>query len=866
MRPRFRLALVLSVLIHSPGSAAEDNPIARPGAVVVDGHARFTILTPQLLRLEWSQDGKFEDHASLVFINRQLPIPKYSTARRGDSLVLQTEKLRLVYKPDTGRFTGDNLHIILTVSGKGVTWQPGMPDKGNLGGTIRTLDGVEALVPLGPGLLSRDGWVVVDDSDRPLFDDSDWPWVLSRPKGERQDLYFFGYGHEYKKALYDFTETAGKIPMPPRFAFGLWWSRYWAYTDRELKDLVGEFETHDVPLDVLVIDMDWHNTFDLRWDTDKRDQAGQRLGWTGYTWNRDYFPDPAAFLQWCEARGLKTPLNIHPASGIQPHEEVYPQMARAMGIAPETRQYVPFDIVDKKFAENYMNIVLHPLEREGVDFWWLDWQQWGTTKVPGVTPTWWLNYVFFTDMEREGKARPLLFHRWGGLGNHRYQIGFSGDAISNWDVLKFESYFTATASNVGFGYWSHDIGGHIPGPVSPEMYTRWIQFGAFSPILRTHTTKNARAERRIWGYPDQYFSEMRDAILLRYALIPYIYTASREAYDTGVSICRPMYYDYPEHNEAYDFKDEYMFGDDLVVAPIAEPVDSVSMLAQRNVWLPPGEWYEWFTGTQLKGPGIFARSFALDEIPVYARAGAVIPMQREMKNSHESRVNPLIFTVFPGDKGIGRVYEDDGNSDNYRHDAGNVTDVTLSSSMDRMEKTLEIIPGPSQAGSAARSQTMRSYEADFPGTWPPGEVTVNDKPVAYSENHGAGSWWYDGAHLMTVIATDSFPSTARVRIRVKTARALLEHNALLNGVPGTIARLRRSMPLMNAAWPKDWTPDLWVRAAQTGNRISLHPETASRELEQFHDVIRQAMHAVDSLHCDRSIILRVHARCEGIDK
>ena len=120
--------------------------------------------------------------------------------------------------------------------------------------------------------------------------------------------------------------------------------------------------------------------------------------------------------------------------------------------------------------------------------------------------------------------------------------------------------------------------------------------------------------------------------------------------------------------------------------------------------------------------------------------------------------------------------------------------------------------------------------------------------------------------MRTVIATDSFPSAARVRIRVKIARALVERSHLLNGVPGAIARLRGSMPLMNAAWPKEWTPDLWVRAAQTGNRISLHPDTGARELEQFHDVIRQAMHAVDSLHCDRSIILRVLAHCEGVDK
>jgi len=138
-------------------------------------------------------------------------------------------------------------------------------------------------------------------------------------------------------------------------------------------------------------------------------------------------------------------------------------MATAMGIDPATKKYVPFDITDKKFAINYMNLVLHPLEKQGIDFWWLDWQQEPTTKMPGVTPTWWLNYVHFTDQQREGK-RPLLFHRWGGLGNHRYQIGFSGDSISVWDSLAFQPWFTATAANVGYAYWSHDIAATCPEP------------------------------------------------------------------------------------------------------------------------------------------------------------------------------------------------------------------------------------------------------------------------------------------------------------------------------------------------------------------------------------------------------------------
>ena len=195
--------------------------------------------------------------------------------------------------------------------------------------------------------------------------------------------------------------------------------------------------------------------------------------------------------------------------------------------------------------------------------------------MPGVSPTWWLNYVHFTDQQREGK-RPLLFHRWGGLGNHRYQIGFSGDTISVWDSLAFQPWFTATAANVGYAYWSHDIGGHMPGAVDPELYTRWVQFGAFSPILRTHTTKNPESERRIWAYPEPYSSILRSAFQLRYALQPYIYTEARRTYDTGVAFFRPLYYDWPEADAAYTSKGEYIFGDQMLAAPVTAPADKVT--------------------------------------------------------------------------------------------------------------------------------------------------------------------------------------------------------------------------------------------------------------------------------------------------
>ena len=841
--------LIAFTPLHAQIEAHAD-PVAEARNVVIDGNARLTVLTPQLVRLEWAADGRFEDRPSLVFLNRRTPPVAFTQRVEHGWLVVATGQLQLRYRHHSGRFGPENLRITLKNADSTVTWRPGASDTANLKGTTRTLDGANGPVPLEQGLLSRDGWALVDDSQRPLFDASPWPWVVQRAPGQRQDWYFFGYGHEYRRALADFTRVAGKIPMPPRFAFGAWWSRYWAYTDAELERLVGNFHRSDVPLDVLVVDMDWHNTFELRWQGQPLDQAGQRLGWTGYTWDRAYFPDPDAFLGWVHRQGLHTTMNLHPASGIQPHEAQYPAMARAMGIDPATKQYVPFRIEDQHFAESYFADVIHPLERQGVDFWWLDWQAWSNTSIPDLSPTWWLNYVFFTDMERQGLHRPLIFHRWGGLGNHRYEIGFSGDARSTWPMLAFETYFTATAANVGFGYWSHDIGGHIPGPVAPELYTRWIQFGIFSPILRTHTTKNASAERRIWAYPPEYADAMRDAFQLRYALIPYVYTASRLAWDSGVSIVHPLYYDWPEADEAYAFPDEYRFGEDLVVSPVVTPVDSASALARLGLFLPPGEWVEWSSGARLSGPRVLERTFALDELPVYARAGAILPEQPTMERSDARPVDPLILDLFPGDSGSARIYEDAGDSQAYQDGAYTFTPVAQQRSGDTIAVTIAPVEGffPGLL-------RERGYEVRLRGTWPPARVTWNGAEVAYRADGSAPGWRYDGDRLTTIVSLPKTDVSTRKELVVEQPAGA--DDALLDGVPGALLRLKRGMTMLEGLWPADWPSDAYVTLVQTGRRITLHPDSAQVELRRFREQLPQVLRRLPEMKGDTAVINRV---------
>jgi alpha-glucosidase (family GH31 glycosyl hydrolase) len=840
------------------------NPVADSRAVMVAGRARFTVLTPEMIRMEWAADGKFEDHASFVFINRRLPAPKFSKQESGSKLTLTTSALSLTYDGASGegKFTPENLSIELTVNGKRTTWHPGLADAENLEGTTRTLDGArggKTAEPMDPGLISRSGWVVVDDSTRPLFDSDDfsfkggerspWPWVMERPVGDRQDWYFLGYGHEYKRALGDFIKVGGRIPLPPRFAFGTWWSRYWDYSDQEIEEIIHGFRQNSTPLDVFVIDMGWHISLDQlkamgQGDKHDQDQSGHYLGWSGYTWNKVLFPYPGDFLDRLHADHLKTSLNLHPASGIQPWEASYPAMAKAMGIDAATKQYVPYDITNKKFAENYFNLVLHPLEKQGIDFWWLDWQQEQNTKMPNVKPTWWINYVHFTDQEREGK-RPLLFHRWGGLGNHRYQIGFSGDTVSVWDSLAFQPWFTSTAANVGYAYWSHDIGGHMPGAVEPELFTRWVEFGAFSPILRTHTTKNPESERRIWAYPEPFSSVLRSTFQLRYKLQPYIYTEARRTYETGVAFLRPLYYDWPEADEAYQSKNEYLFGDQMLVDPVVTPSDKQSGLATEKVWLPKGEWIEWPSGKHFSGPVSVDRSFSIDQIPVYVKEGAIIPMQPEMSYTGEKHVDPLIVNVWPlgpGQSTSYSLYEDNGVAEQYQHGVYTRTPIKATQTGD----TLRVEIGP-VTGSFDGMLKTRGYSLQLPADWPPASVSVDGIAVKQADATGKGGWSFEGNTLTTIVPVVARSTAAKVVIEVKRVPGLTQRRGELDGFNGAMARLRATYDALNTTPPLAAPPDVLIDAMQTGDRLGYHPEDAQKEIAHFHQVLPEAKAAVDKL-------------------
>lgn len=829
------MSLLCHILIALLPFAASVKPEAPQEAVVVSGNARFTVLTPQLIRMEWAENGVFEDRATLGVVNRDLPAAPFKLTKIRGGVRIKTSALTLEYKG--GKFAPNNLSVVFSLNGKKVNWRPGMDDSGNLMGTTRTLDRYDGYFVQDPdgrltrdvfdkGVISRDGWAIVDESRRHIFTEDGW--VAERPEGERLDWYIFAYGHDYLQAVRDYIKIGGEIPLPPKWAFGYWWSRYWLYNDFELEDVVGKLRGYGIPADVFVIDMDWHETWGLTAKNPAKDAADQSKGWTGYTWNNSLFPCPENTLDFLHRSGFKTSLNLHPASGIQPFEECYSRFvadySKRLGKPWPEGEYVPYRMSQKAWAQSYFQTVLHPLEAQGVDFWWLDWQQWPLSRyVSGLSNTFWLNHTFFEDSGRTGK-RPIIYHRWGGLGSHRYQVGFCGDTRVSWSVLSYMPWFISTASNVGYAYWGQDIGGHneVPGInyTDPELFTRWVQEGVFTPIFKTHPTRNRNLERRIWMFPEQ-FDILKEAFRLRYSLSPYIYTAARQTFDTGIGMCRPLYYYWPEADEAYSFREEYLFGDDILATAVCRPVDPASGLAERKVWFPSGsDWFDMATGTMYEGGRVENLFYTLEENPWYVRASALIPMASPRIQSLQEASDELYVLAVPGEGPFRtHFYEDGGDNADY---AGSYAFTPLS--RERTAGGIRVTVG-AREGSYNGASGHRRIRLVLPGFEAPSKVIVNGKELPYSRFAGDGTWSYDGASLSVTVYAEVTPADKETLIECEGSYAFIK------GESGRLKRARAAAEALKYAqnaedkykWPDD-NKMQWVAAA---SKITECPPSAA---------------------------------------
>ncbi len=684
---------------------------------IVCGDIRFTVITSRIIRIE---QGEFTDKATQSVINRNFCDAEFTADIKDGILHIKTEHLALSYKQGES-LNADSLQISL-LSKPYTCWHYGDNAVYNLGGTVSTLDRVSGSCPIGDGMCSIEGFSTMDDSASALFDEQGW--FSARPQNIT-DLYFFGYGHEYLACVQDYCRLTGVPEMLPAFTLGNWWSRYHKYSDKEYLWLMDEFKKRDLPFSVAVIDMDWHLTHSDDWELQEDySQHWWNPGWTGYTWNENLFPDYKAFLKALHDRNMAATLNLHPASGVRYWEKQYKEMAERMGIDPNTRKTVPFDCLDPKFVEAYFDVLHFPYEKDGVDFWWMDWQQgedyhWahdhGIEKNPlekSISPLWMLNHIHYLASKLDEK-RGLIFSRFSGHGSQRYPIGFSGDTFVTWESLDFQPYFTVTASNIGYGWWSHDIGGHCGATRDDELSTRWVQFGVFSPIFRLHSTADGYLRREPWTFEPRSEAVISDCLRLRHSLFPYIYTMNYRNYKELIPLMQPMYYTNPEEKNAYEVKNQYWFGSEMIVSPITNKADSESGLGYAKVWLPEGKWIDWFNGYIYKETKDCPLEVyrPLEQIPVFLKAGAIVPMQKHKEQDNSlGNCDWLEIAIAAGDSNSFTMYEDDGKTMNYQNGDFATTEFTL----DWQENTAKFVIKPVM-GNAELVPQKRNYTLVYKG-------------------------------------------------------------------------------------------------------------------------------------------------------
>ena len=673
-------------------------------AVYQSAGVRISVLTPRLIRVEEQISSVFCDKPTQAVISRRFPQCPFSVKKENGEVTVRTEAVTLVYS-----YRRHKVISVTTEDGETVTDFA----KGNLKGTRRTLDQTYGPVSLEDGILSRSGVAVLDDSHTLLIAEDGR--ILPR-KGKGTDRYYFAYGRRYIEAVRDYFRLTGFPPLIPRFTLGNWWSRYKAYTDREYLTLMRRFREEKIPLTVATIDMDWHWVDVVkRFGPDSKDQLARKSvqelffnlsspGWTGYSWNTDLFPDPKGFLRQLQEMDLKITMNLHPASGCKFFEDAYPAFARYMGIDPDSRKQIFFDITNERFVSGYFEYLHHPHEENGVDFWWIDWQQGNRTKQPGLDPLWALNHYHSCDIARDGK-RPLILSRFAGAGSHRYPLGFSGDTAQNWESLAFQPYYTATASNIGYTWWSQDIGGHHAGYRDDELYLRWVQFGVFSPIMRLHSTSNEFMGKEPWKYRSDVQRSATDALRFRHRLIPYLYSMNRRTAAEGRALCEPLYYRDPDDERAYRHPNEYYFGSELLACPITEKADGKTNLAGVKVFLPKGRWTDLFSDRIYTGDAETTLFRDTGAIPVLAREGAILPLAAESDANDWQNPAGLELLVFRGNNSF-TLYEDDGETMAFRDGAYAQTVFAVQEAQDRLSFLISPATGDLSVIPDARDYTV----------------------------------------------------------------------------------------------------------------------------------------------------------------
>jgi alpha-glucosidase len=440
-----------------------------------------------------------------------------------------------------------------------------------------------------------------------------------------------------------YVKLTGRPKLPPRWAFGYLQSQ-WGWQDSAyIADVLNKFRTHNLPVDAFIFDFEWYTT-----TPDYTVPKEGKAGFSDFTFNPKLFPHPAKQIADYKAEGVKFIGIRKPRLGDSLRLDT--MRANKWLANPKTDRDLNFANADLR---KWFEARTRPLLNTGVDAWWDD-----EGESYYTCYYWWNTAQYHLLSSARPNYRHFTINRAFSPGNQRFgYCTWSGDIYSTWTDLANVPKDLLNFSLAGMTYGACDIGG-FHGTPEKELLVRWFEAGTFFPIMRSHSDLGTTARFPfLWG-PDGE-PAMRKALNLRYQLLPYIYSLGHEAYTTGAPIMRPLVMEFGSDTTVANMEDEWLMGKGLLAAPV------LTAGGKRTVYLPADTWYDFFTGEKLVGPETIALQKGLDEVPVYVRAGTILPLSPVVQHSEQTTGTTLEIRVYPGKNGHFNLVEDDGTSYNY---------------------------------------------------------------------------------------------------------------------------------------------------------------------------------------------------------
>jgi len=750
------------------------NVVSKPQVTFKGQFYRITVLSDLLVRLEFSEEGYFEDRPTEFAKFRNFPVPQMKIDQNERYLDITTKYFNLRYekeKPFYGnKYTPDSVLRIKLLDSSSKDWYYGHPEARNYSGIPANLDNtknpfieevevkdlkyvknkIDSFLEISSkGLYSADGYVSIDDS-KSNFLAEDGTIIFNDRK--RIDIYVFLYNRDFGSCLQSYFTLTGMPPLIPRYALGIWWNKNDFYYEEELQKLLLEFNKNQIPMSVLLLGDNWH----------LKDKNNLERFNSGFTFNRELFHKPVDFIKYMHDRGVKVGLSLDPSEGIHPHEPRFEQFAKAVSISD--KQIVPFNVFDKDLAIAYMNELIDPLYKLGVDFFWINYRNLKDKKTNDA-----LNHYHFTDYKKMEGLRPLILSRPSQYAPHRYPVHYSGETLVSWNTLKTLPFFNSTGSNLGLSWWSHDIGGYKDGVEDAELYSRYVQYGTFSPIFRFSAKYGRYYKREPWKWDVKTQSIVRDYCQLRHRLIPYLYSEAYKYHKVGLPLIQPLYYQYPEIYDEIDYKNEYYFGTELFVAPITKPKDEVMDRSVEKIFLPEGTWYDFKTGKKYLGDKRYILFYKDEDYPVFARDGSIVCMADLEKNLNVTNSpTTMEVHVFPGKSNQYNLYEDDGFSN--LHEQGYYMLTRIDYNYMSNNYTLNIRPVEGKTGIVP---AKRNYRIRFRNTREASDVVV------YIDNDRVETMTYvDDTDF--IVEVPDVPTTKQLTINCKGKDIEIDAVRLIN--------------------------------------------------------------------------------------